>query len=127
MIALKGANIVNPVIHLADGEKALEYVFATGSFSDRNNESNPVLILLDLKMPKVDGIEVLQKIKSDMRTRGIPVIIFTSSPVDSDIKRCYDLGANSYVVKPVEFSDLEEVIKDIGNYWILTNRSPQSN
>ncbi len=123
--ALKNARVANPVVHLKDGDIALDYVFATGAYSKRNMENTPVIILLDLKMPKVNGIEVLEKIKSDETTKDIPVIIFTSSKVENDVKKCYHLGANSFVVKPFEYNKFEEIIQEISSYWLVINHFPQ--
>ena len=123
--ALKNARVANPVVHLKDGDEALEYIFATGAYVKRNMENTPVIILLDLKMPKVNGIEVLEKIKSDENTKDIPIIIFTSSKVENDVKKCYHLGANSFVVKPFEYNKFEEIIQEISSYWLVINHLPQ--
>src|SRR6185312_7533396 len=101
--ALKKYNLANKLLHLKDGAAALDYIFAEGKYAGRNIENKPKVILLDLKMPKINGIEVLQKIRADERTKTIPIVMLTSSKEDPDIKKCYDLGVNSYVVKPVEF------------------------
>jgi two-component system response regulator len=124
MLALKEANVSNPIVHLKDGEQALDYIFATGSYANRAAENTPGLILLDLKMPKVNGIEVLRKLKSDELTRKIPVIVFSSSQEDPDVKECYRLGVNSYIVKPLEFQEFAKVVKDTGLYWLLINHLP---
>jgi len=124
IFALQSARVANPVVHLKDGDEALEYIFATGFYSKRSIENTPVIILLDLKMPKVNGIEVLKKIKSDVSTKSIPVIIFTSSQVENDAKICYHLGANSFVVKPLEYNKFEEIIKEISSYWLFINYFP---
>lgn len=124
--ALKKNNIVNKLIHLHDGEEALEYVFATGKYSERNINDLPKVILLDLKMPKVGGLEVLKKIKSDDRTKIIPVIILTSSKEDKDIIEGYKLGVNSYIVKPVGFENFAKAISEIGLYWLLLNQPPKN-
>lgn len=122
---LKKHHLANNLFHLKDGEEALEFIFATGKYADTNSLRNPPkLILLDIQMPKVNGIEVLQKIKSDERTKVIPVIILTSSKEDPDIKACYKLGANSYIVKPVNFVGFAEAIKNLGFYWLLLNQPP---
>lgn len=122
--ALKKNKLGNSIIHLKDGAEALDFLFGTGQYQDRNINVKPKLILLDLKMPKVSGIEVLQKIKSDDRTKAIPVVVLTSSKEDPDIKMCYSLGANSYIVKPVEFDNFSKAIGDLGMYWLLINQSP---
>ena len=111
--------------HVQDGEEALHFIFATGKFVGKRDISNlPGLVLLDIKMPKVDGIEVLAKIKSDQRTQQIPVVMLTSSNESPDIKKCYDLGANSYIVKPVNIEDFAAAIKNAGVYWLLLNQHP---
>ncbi|MEX1122340.1 MAG: response regulator [Balneolales bacterium] len=124
MRALKKKNLSNQLIHLKDGEEALEFIFAKGKFSDRDITKTPKMILLDLKMPRIDGIEVLRRIKEDERTKTIPVIVLTSSNEDPDIKRCYELGANSYIVKPVEFDGFLDSVTEVGLYWMLINRQP---
>lgn len=123
--ALKKNNLANHLVHLEDGQEALDYIFAEGNYSSRNIENTPKLILLDLKMPKINGIQVLQKIKSDDRTKKIPVIVLTSSKEDPDIEECYLLGANSYVVKPVQFEKFLAAVSEIGLYWLLLNQPPK--
>ncbi|HWJ30501.1 MAG TPA: response regulator [Flavisolibacter sp.] len=123
MRALKKNNIVNNILHLEDGEEVLDYVFATGPYAGRNMENIPKVILLDLKMPKVDGLEVLRKIKSDERTKIIPVVLLTSSKEDKDIMEGYRLGVNSYIVKPVEFENFVKAVSEIGLYWLLINQT----
>lgn len=123
--ALKKNNITNKLIHLQDGEEALEYFFATGKYSERNINDLPKVILLDLKMPKVGGLEVLKKIKSDDRLKIIPVIVLTSSKEDKDIIEGYKLGVNSYIVKPVGFENFVKAVSEIGLYWSLLNQPPQ--
>ena len=118
---LKKNNIANRLLHLHNGADALDYIFAQGIYADRQFENMPKIILLDLKMPKINGIEVLQKIKGDARTKKIPVVMLTSSSEDPDIKQCYDLGVNSYVVKPVEFGEFQNAITNLGLYWLITN------
>ena len=120
--ALKKNNLANNLVHLEDGQAALDYIFAEGDYSDRNIEDTPKVILLDLTMPRINGIQVLQKIKSDDRTKKIPVIVLTSSKEDPDIQECYLLGANSYVVKPVEFEKFLAAVSEIGLYWLLLNQ-----
>ena len=121
MIALQECNLSNRVLHLEDGEEALDYIFCKGKYAGRDTTDLPVLILLDLKMPKVDGVEVLEKIKADERTKAIPVTVFTSSQESPDVKRCYELGVNSYVVKPLDFDSFNKVVSDVGLYWALVN------
>ena len=123
--ALRKNNILNKVIHLQNGEEFLEYIFGTGQYAGRNTAELPGIIILDLKMPKISGLEVLKKIKSDERTRIIPVILLTSSKEDNDIIEGYHLGVNSYIVKPVDFVSFEKAIKDIGSYWLSINESPK--
>jgi len=122
--ALKKNNIANNVAHVTDGEEALDFIFARGAYSGRNIENGPKIILLDLKLPKVDGLEVLKAVKSDERTKIIPVIALTSSSEESDIIESYRLGVNSYIVKPVNFDKFVEAIKGLGYYWLLLNQSP---
>jgi two-component system, response regulator len=122
---LKTHHLANHLFHVKDGEEALDFIFATGNYTGTRNPANPPkLILLDIKMPKVSGIEVLQKLKSDELTKLIPVVILTSSKEDPDIKACYRLGANSYIVKPVDFEGFAEAIKNLGFYWLLLNHPP---
>ena len=121
---LKKHNMANNLVHVEDGEQALDFIFGTGKFGDRVIEHPPKLILLDIQMPKVNGLEVLSKIKSDPRTKIIPVVMLTSSKEDPDIKRSYEMGANSYIVKPVNFEGFAESIKNLGFYWLLLNQPP---
>ena len=121
--ALKKANIANKLVHLRDGAEALDFIFCRGDFADRDPANKPKVILLDIKMPRVDGIEVLRQLKSNEDTRRIPVVIMTSSNEDSDIVASYDLGVNSYVVKPVGFESFAKAVNDLGLYWILINRA----
>lgn len=123
--ALKKNNIANNLVHLQDGQEALDFVFAEGNYSNRTIENAPKVILLDLKMPKVNGIQVLQKIRSDERTKKIPVVVLTSSKEDPDIQKCYSLGVNSYVVKPVQFEAFIKAVTDLGLYWMLLNQPPK--
>ncbi len=125
--ALKKNNIANDLIHLKNGVEALDYLFAKGTFSKRNINNTPKLILLDIKMPKINGIEVLRQLKSDERTKKIPIVMLTSSKEDPDIKICYELGVNSYVVKPVEFDEFIKAVGDLGLYWMLLNQPPLKN
>lgn len=120
--ALKKSNLANKIVHLEDGQEALDYIFTEGNYSGRNIEETPKVILLDLKMPKINGIQVLQKIKSDERTKKIPVVVLTSSKEDPDIQECYRLGVNSYVVKPVQFEKFLQAVSELGLYWMLINQ-----
>ncbi len=122
--ALKKQNLANNLVHLKDGATALDFVFGKGEYEGRNLTQGPRVVLLDLKMPKVNGIEVLERLKSDPRTKMIPVVVLTSSAEDPDIKRCYELGANSYIVKPVEFDNFAKAVSTLGLYWMLLNRFP---
>ncbi|MEP7377214.1 MAG: response regulator [Chitinophagaceae bacterium] len=122
---LKKHHFANNLFHVKDGEEALAFIFATGKFHGlRDLNHPPKIVLLDIQMPKINGIEVLQRIKSDERTRNTPVIILTSSKEDPDIKKCYALGANSYIVKPVNFEGFAQSIKNLGFYWLLLNQPP---
>lgn len=122
--ALRGLSLGRRVHLLEDGAEALDFVFGQGDYASRSISNAPGLILLDLKLPKVSGTEVLRTIKSDVQTRDIPVIVLSSSKEDSDIRRCYELGANSYVVKPVDFEQFTETVQRIGTYWLETNEGP---
>jgi two-component system response regulator len=115
----------NDLIWLKDGAEALDFTYCRGMYSERNLGDNPNLILLDLRMPKVDGIEVLKELKGDERTKSIPVIVLTSSTESPDLKECYRLGANSFVSKPVEFDAFADTTAKIGMYWLLINRPLQ--
>lgn len=123
--ALKKQNLANRLVHLKDGAEALDFMFGEGEYAGRNTSNIPKVILLDLKMPKINGIEVLQKLKSTASTKMIPVVVLTSSAEDPDIKRCYELGANSYIVKPVEFENFTRKISDLGMYWAVLNKPAQ--
>lgn len=123
--ALKKNNLANNLFHVKDGAAALDFIFAEGEYTGRQVENTLKVILLDLKMPKVNGIEVLQRIRADERTKRIPVVVLTSSKEDPDIGKCYDLGVNSYVVKPVEFDEFQKAISDLGLYWMIVNQQPQ--
>ena len=123
--ALKKNKLANQLLHVRDGAAALDFIFAEGEHADRQIKQKPKVILLDLKMPKVNGIEVLQKIRADERTKTIPVVVLTSSKEDPDIKKCYELGVNSYVVKPVEFDEFQKAISEVGLYWMIVNQQSQ--
>ena len=122
--SLRQHKITNGLVHLRDGAEAIDFLFGTGNFTGRNINNKPKIILLDLKMPKVDGIDVLKRIKADEFTRNIPVVILTSSEENPDIEKCYQLGANSYIVKPVEFESFMKAVSDLKLYWLLLNQSP---
>ena len=122
--ALKKSNISYRLLHLTNGADALDYLFSEGIYLSKQFTVMPKIILLDLKMPKVNGKEVLQKIKADKRTHIIPVVVLTSWKEDPDIEDCYSLGVNGYVVKPVEFDAFEKVVSDLGLYWVLINQPP---
>jgi CheY-like chemotaxis protein len=120
--ALRKNNLANNVYVAADGEEALDFFFCRGSFSGRSLNSPPKVVLLDLKLPKVNGLEILKAIKSDNRTKHIPVVIVTSSREEPDVKRAYELGVNSYVVKPVDFDKFVSAMSSLGLYWLLVNQ-----
>ncbi len=121
MLALEESNIVNNIVHLKDGAEALDYLFCEGQYAANARTNNPKVILLDLKMPKVNGLEVLRRLKGDESTKKIPVVVFTSSDEDPDVKECYKLGVNSYVVKPMNFDQFKRAINEIGLYWVVLN------
>jgi two-component system, response regulator len=121
--ALKDGGLANKLLWVKDGQQALDYLFRHGDYSNRP-DTVPRLVLLDLKMPKVDGIEVLRTVKADERTRRIPVVIMTSSQEERDLAKSYDLGVNSYVVKPVDFNALADFARQAGYYWLAINRTP---
>ena len=123
--ALRRNNLANKVHWVRDGEEALDYMFCRGAYESRNRALSPKLVMLDIKMPKVDGIEVLRRLKSDAALRAVPVVIMTSSSEQRDLVESYHLGVNSYIVKPVEFEAFHETVAKIGLYWVLTNRVPQ--
>ncbi len=123
--ALRKHNLANRLHHVKDGAEALAFIFATGSYSSRKVECSPKVVLLDLKLPKVDGLEVLKKMKSDERTQMTPVVVLTSSNEERDVFDSYRLGVNSYIVKPVDFEKFAESMRQLGLYWLLVNRSPR--
>ena len=121
ILALKRKNLANHLYHVEDGVEALDFLFGRGKYSGRNLDEPPKVVLLDLKLPRVDGLEVLSAMKSDDRTRTIPVVIVTSSAEDPDMKKAYQLGANSYVIKPVQFDSFIEAMVKVGIYWLMVN------
>jgi len=121
---LKNHNLANRLHHVRDGAEALDFVFRDGAYADRNQVLQPKVILLDLKLPKLNGIEVLHKIKSNETTKTIPVVILTSSTEDRDMVECYKLGVNSYIVKPVVFEAFAKTVAELGFYWMFLNKIP---
>jgi CheY-like chemotaxis protein len=124
MRALTKSGFVNKIHHVIDGVEALDFMYCREMYASRNIQKHPKLILLDLKMPKVSGMEVLEKIKSDPHFKAVPVVILTSSKEDPDIIKCYDNGANSYIVKPVESDNFFNAIKELGMYWMILSQPP---
>ena len=122
--ALRKARLANHIHVARDGAEAVDFLFGTGPHAGRNVENGPKVILLDLKLPKVDGIEVLRRVKGDPRTRTIPVVVLTSSKEQPDVAECYKLGVNSYIVKPVNFEGFAKSVADLGMYWLLLNHPP---
>lgn len=122
-LALEKHNLTNRLHVVHDGEEALEFLFNKGRYKD-NDKTNPRIILLDLKLPKIDGLEVLKIIKNDERTKSIPVVILTSSTQESDMLQSYRLGVNNYIVKPVDFEKFISAVSDMGLYWVLLNKTP---
>jgi CheY-like chemotaxis protein len=122
--ALSKNHLANRVVVVSDGAEALDFIFARGAYADRKVENGPKVILLDLKLPKVDGMEVLKTIKADLRTRVFPVVVMTSSSEDKDVIESYHLGVNSYLVKPVDFDKFVEAVANLGLYWLLLNQPP---
>ncbi len=124
LLALKKSNILNEVIVARDGVEALDYLFATGRYADRDTSRMPQLILLDLKLPRMDGLEVLKRVRADPRTALLQIVVLTSSSEEEDIIGSYQNGANSYVRKPVDFHQFAEAVKQLGMYWLLLNEIP---
>lgn len=122
--ALKKNNFANKLVWVKDGAEALDFVFGSGAYSGRRVENSPRVILLDLRLPKVDGMEVLRRVKTDERTRTIPVVVLTSSKEDRDVADSYKLGVNSYISKPVEFDAFAKTVSELGLYWLLVNHPP---
>lgn len=123
--ALKKHHLANNLVHLIDGAQALDFIFAKGEYSDRNTENKPKVIFLDIKMPKIGGLEVLRVLKNDERTKLIPIVMMTSSKEEKDILESHRLGVNSYVVKPVDFDNFSKTITDLGFYWLVVNNTPK--
>jgi two-component system, response regulator len=119
--ALRNENVANQIVHVRDGEQALDFLFCRGPFGDRSFSRPPRVVLLDLKMPKVDGLEVLRAVKADPRTRPIPIIVMTASREEQDLVDSYRLGVNSYIQKPVDFDRFREVVRQLGLYWLIVN------
>lgn len=120
--ALRREHLANHIYVARDGEEALDFLFCRGAFSSRAFDHPPKLVLLDLKLPKVDGIEVLRQLKGDSRTRAVPVVVMTSSREERDLVQSYNLGANSYIQKPVDFEQFRQTVKTVGLYWMVTNQ-----
>ncbi len=123
--SLRKHNLANSIVHVKDGQEALDRLFGTGSVDDPETELRPKVVLLDLKLPKVDGIEVLRAIRGDERTRHLPVVIMTSSQEQQDLVESYRLGVNSYVIKPVDFESFSAAVSKLGHYWLLINTIPK--
>ena len=122
--ALRDAHLANPIVHVEDGVEALDYLMRTGRFADRTDE-DPAVLLLDIKMPRMDGLEVLQKLRADENLRRIPVVILSSSREESDLARSWDLGVNAYVVKPVDVDQFFDAVKALGKFWAVFNEIPE--
>jgi two-component system response regulator len=122
--ALRKSKVTNHIQHVVDGEEALDFFFCRGAFSGRQFDNPPRLVLLDLKLPKVNGLQVLEAVKSDPRTRAIPIIVLTSSKEEGDLVKSYKFGVNSYIQKPVNFAEFQDVVQKLGMYWLLVNSKP---
>lgn len=122
--ALKKNCLVNNLVWVKDGAEALDFVFATGAYAGRDQARQPKVVLLDLRLPRISGVEVLRRLKNDERTRTIPVVVLTSSKEDVDVEECYRLGVNSYIAKPVSFDEFVKVVGELGLYWLLLNKIP---
>jgi len=125
--ALRRENLANHIFVARDGEEALDFLFCREEFAERSFDHPPKMVLLDLKLPKVDGMEVLKQVKSDARTKTIPIVILTSSKEERDLVKSYNLGANSYIQKPVDFDQFRQTVKSVGLYWLLTNQPAPAN
>src|SRR5580704_14925543 len=124
---LRRENLANHIFVVRDGEEALDFLFCSGPYADRDPARTPRLVLLDLKLPRVDGMEVLRQLRADPRTKLLPVVIMTSSKEERDVANSYHLGVNSYIQKPVDFEQFRQTVKTIGLYWLVINQSPISN
>ncbi|MBI3850290.1 MAG: response regulator [Verrucomicrobia bacterium] len=124
MIAFQRNNLANKLHVVRDGEEALDFFFCRGAYSDRSFDTPPKLVLLDLKLPKVDGLDVLREVKADRRTKSVPIVVMTSSTQQRDMVEGYQLGVNSYIQKPVNFDQFQKLIKDLGFYWLVVNQFP---
>jgi len=122
---LRKHNLANSIVHVKDGEEALNWIFGIGAYDGRNPNNHPKVVLLDLKLPKVDGLEVLRAIRDDERTQLIPVVVMTSSREERDVIESYKLGVNSYVVKPMDFEGFSAAVAELGHYWLLVNQDPK--
>jgi len=122
--SLRKQNLANKLLHIDDGAEALDVIFSKGKYADNKTPLHPKLILLDLKLPRVDGLEILRHIKADEQTKLIPVVVLTSSKEESDIIESYRLGVNSYIVKPVNFDSFTKSVSELGLYWVIHNQSP---
>ena len=125
LMSLKKSNVANEVVVVRDGQEALDYLFAAGPHAGRDRDDLPTILLLDLKLPKLDGLEVLRRVREDRRTKTLPVVILTSSDEQRDRLKSYDLGANSYVCKPLDFNEFTDAVKSLGLYWLLLNMPPR--
>ena len=124
ILSLQEHKLADHLKHVDDGAEALDFLFAKGQYADRAGQKNPKIILLDLNLPKIGGLEVLRQIRANELTKAIPVVILSSSKQDKDIKSGFELGANSYIVKPVEFDSFQKAVADLGMYWLFLNQSP---
>lgn len=123
--ALRKRNLANDLVHVKDGQEALDWLFGTGVYLGRDTNHHPKVVLLDLKLPKVDGLEVLRAMRAHERTRPIPVVVLTSSRIEQDVVASYALGVNSYIVKPVDFEKFSSAVAEAGHYWLLLNHKPE--
>lgn len=125
--ALKKINLANKLVHLKDGVEGVDFLFGKGKYNNRNTNNKPKVVLLDLKMPRMDGLEVLEKVKANEQTKSIPIVILTSSKEDPDVRKAYELGVSSYIVKPVDFDNFSKAVVELGFYWLLLNEPPKYN